>query len=67
VHRGFSRSVSSEETRFRDEIRARDRKCVISGMTNPDLSIQASDWVSFEAAHLFPLLGESIWIDLDDG
>ncbi|CUS15098.1 unnamed protein product [Tuber aestivum] len=67
VHRLFSRSVSGKETRFRDEIRARDRKCVISGMINDDISIQAHDWISFEAAHLFPLLGESIWIELDYG
>ncbi|CUS15898.1 unnamed protein product, partial [Tuber aestivum] len=67
LHRLFSRSVSGKETRFRDEIRARDPKCVISGMINSDLSIQASDWISYEAAHLFPVHGESIWIDLDFG
>ena len=67
MHQLFSRSVSGKETRFRDEIRARDRKCVISGVINHELSIQASDWVSFESAHLFPLHGESIWIDLDLG
>lgn len=61
MHRLFSRSLSGKDTGFRDEIRARDGKCVISGVENPAPCIQAFDWISFEAAHLFPISAETIW------
>ncbi|PGH05646.1 hypothetical protein GX51_02805 [Blastomyces parvus] len=58
-----SHSVSGREDKFRDGVRARDGKCVISGQVNP--GAQWDDWVGFEAAHIFPLHKESLWIDLN--
>lgn len=57
-----SRSTVRRQSRFfRDAIRNRDRGCVISGRRNLDESIAAEDWVSYEAAHIFPLACGSIW------
>ena len=45
---------------FRDAVRARDQRCVITGrearLTRYD------DWRSFEACHIFPLAYEPQWI-----
>jgi len=56
----LSHSVSGRDNNFRDGIRARDGKCVISGEVNDDADI--NDWTGFESAHVFPLKSESIWI-----
>jgi len=61
VRRLNTRSTVPRQNRFRDEIRARDRGCVISGLQNPDTAIEAEDWVSFEAAHIFPAASGSTW------
>ncbi|PUU73776.1 HNH endonuclease-domain-containing protein [Tuber borchii] len=44
---------------FRDAVRERDRRCVISGMRvlRPDLG----RWTCFEVAHIFPLAYEDHW------
>ena len=44
---------------FRDAVRERDRRCVITGMHvhRPDLGI----WTCFEVAHIFPLVYEDLW------
>ncbi|KAM5439115.1 hypothetical protein McanMca71_003518 [Microsporum canis] len=60
-----SRSVSGREDRFRDGVRARDGKCVISGQVNP--GVQWDDWAGLEAAHVFPLERESLWIQCNYG
>ncbi|GIJ98715.1 hypothetical protein Aspvir_000835 [Aspergillus viridinutans] len=59
VLRTCSRSQSGQETSFTAGVRARDRRCVLSGLVNvaPDLD----DWTGFEAAHIFPLEKEDIW------
>ncbi|RPA90289.1 hypothetical protein L873DRAFT_1848889 [Choiromyces venosus 120613-1] len=67
LHRLISYDISGREDSFLDEIRARDKKCLISGIPNPDLRIQSSNWVSFEATHIFPLEHESLWIHFDYG
>ncbi|WEW59145.1 hypothetical protein PRK78_004614 [Emydomyces testavorans] len=61
IHRSNERyyprtlSVSTEprDVLFRDQVRNRDRRCVITGQVN----YEAVDdrWVGFEAAHIFPL------------
>ncbi|KAG0131799.1 HNH endonuclease-domain-containing protein [Tuber indicum] len=61
VHRQISHSTSGREGRFCLEIRHRDRKCVISGTPNPEHRIQANNWFSFEAAHIFPLQHGGYW------
>ncbi|KAH0548613.1 hypothetical protein GP486_007843 [Trichoglossum hirsutum] len=64
LHRVISHSVSGREDGFRDGIRARDRKCVISGVVN---TRSAGNWTSFEAAHIFPLELENLWIEFNYG
>lgn len=51
--RTLSLSSTLRETAFRDHIRQRDGRCVITG----DINYEAVDnkWVGFEAAHIFPL------------
>jgi hypothetical protein len=60
-----SYSVSGRENRFRDGVRARDGRCVITGELNP--VAQYGQWDGFEAAHLVPLQHEKIWIEQDFG
>ncbi|KAG0641779.1 hypothetical protein HOY80DRAFT_1135047 [Tuber brumale] len=64
IHRLVSRYRPSGGDIFRRwlEICNRDRKCVISGLVNPDICIQANDWIGFEAAYIFPLEQENHWI-----
>jgi hypothetical protein len=61
----ITRSGSGPEDRFRDGVRARDKKCVISGLPNP--LIPANMWVAFETTHVFPLASEGIWQEFDYG
>ncbi|KAK9358009.1 HNH endonuclease-domain-containing protein [Lipomyces starkeyi] len=57
IARALSRSVSTGRNRkFREQVRKRDGKCVITGVANPVAFID--DWASFEAAHIFPLSHE---------
>ncbi|KAI9768168.1 MAG: hypothetical protein M1840_004998 [Geoglossum simile] len=64
LHRVMSHGVSGRENGFRDGIRARDRKCVISGVVNKDFP---DSWTAFEAAHIFPLELENLWIEFNYG
>ena len=50
-------SNTGREDAFRDGVRSRDGKCVISGLVNRALP----NWTTFEAAHVFPLASESYW------
>lgn len=61
VRRLDSRSAVRSQSTFRNALRARDAGCAISGTRNPDGCIEAGDWVSYEAAHVFPLACGSIW------
>lgn len=61
VHRLITHSVSGREDSFREGIRARDGKCVISGVVNR--AAYRGGWTTFEAAHIFPLESESYWIE----
>ncbi|KAL2002857.1 hypothetical protein VTN02DRAFT_5694 [Thermoascus thermophilus] len=51
--RTLSLSTSPREDAFRDQIRTRDRRCVITGRINHDADV--GFWTGFEAAHIFPL------------
>jgi hypothetical protein len=64
LHRVISHSVSGRDDRFRDGVRARDGRCVISGTRNKST---AGNWSPFEASHVFPLELESLWIQFDYG
>lgn len=48
---------------FRDGVRARDRKCVITGV--PNLGAEYDEWLGFETAHIFPLAHENAWVEGD--
>ena len=64
VARLISHDISGREDAFRDGVRARDRKCVVSGIVNNRAPYL---WTAFEAAHVFPLGSESIWIEFNYG
>jgi len=57
--------VSGREDAFRNGIRARDGKCVLSGLVNS--GAYRGNWTLFEAAHIFPLEKEGLWIQCDFG
>jgi HNH endonuclease len=59
--RVISHSVSGREDAFRKGVRERDGKCVISGEINH--LAQWNVWAGFEAAHVFPLEHENLWIE----
>ncbi|KAG0641783.1 HNH endonuclease-domain-containing protein [Tuber brumale] len=67
VHRLISHKISCREDSFRIDIRNRDRKCVISGISIPEIFIQSNNWTTFEAAHIFPPEHPSLWIQCDYG
>ncbi|KAA8895985.1 hypothetical protein FN846DRAFT_900423 [Sphaerosporella brunnea] len=56
--------VSCREDAFRNGISARDGRCVISGVVNRSAPYR---WTSWEAAHIFPLEKESLWIQFNYG
>ena len=58
VHRILSFNISGRDDVFREGIRSRDGKCVISGVVNRSAPYR---WSMFEAAHIFPLEKESLW------
>ena len=64
VHRLISHNVSGREDAFRNRIRARDGRCVISGVVNV---LAPYDWGMYHAAHIFPLEKESLWIQYNYG
>ena len=50
---------------FRDPVRERDRRCVVTG--KPALEVDRGSWWGFKAAHIFPLAFEGHWIAEDFG
>ncbi|KAG0644541.1 hypothetical protein HOY80DRAFT_740556 [Tuber brumale] len=67
AERLISHAISGRENNFPIDIRNRDKKCVISGISNPEIAIQSNDWTIFEAAHIFPLHLESLWVQNNYG
>lgn len=53
-------STGSRLHSFRDEVRKRDGRCVITGKIA--LGAYRNHWKGFEAAHIFPLAYEGHWI-----
>jgi hypothetical protein len=51
---------------FRDAVRSRDRRCVVTGKEAPNRT-RLGRWNGFEAAHVFPLAFESLWKDYNYG
>ena len=61
VTRTVSRSTGTQLEEFRDQVRERDRRCVVSKRENS--VAQFGVWTGFEAAHIFPLAWEKYWRD----
>ncbi len=59
MHQLITHSVSGQNDSFRDGVRARDRKCVISGVINMGSLLDI--WSGFNSAHIFLLQNESYW------
>lgn len=58
--RTISLSTGSRFQSFRDEIRRRDGRCVITGKIA--LGAYRNHWKGFEAAHIFPLAYQGHWV-----
>ena len=56
----ISHNISGRDDLFPVGVRDRDGKCVVSGRINN--AAQYGIWAAYEAAHVFPLEHESIWI-----
>lgn len=59
VQRIISYTESALSSTFRDGVRARDGKCVLTGVVNQGASLD--DWTGFEAAYIFPIEKETLW------
>ena len=55
-------SILGRENRFQNEICSYNKKCVISGDENSDANIQLGIWPGLDAAHIFPVKFENLWI-----
>ncbi|KAN0067194.1 HNH endonuclease domain containing protein [Elaphomyces granulatus] len=62
ITRVLSHTVSGRDDAFRKAVRQRDRKCVISGISNSARKRSLDEWAPFQAAHIFPLAAESCFI-----
>ncbi|KAH8654977.1 HNH endonuclease-domain-containing protein [Tricladium varicosporioides] len=61
--RALSLQTGTRVQAFRDSVRLRDRRCVITGREYFD----DNNWRGFEAAHIFPLAYENHWIEHNYG
>jgi HNH endonuclease len=61
----LARLISNREDAFRDGVRARDGKCVITG--NRNRLAQYGRWDMFQAAHVFPMHLENLWMEFGYG
>jgi len=62
VTRIISHTVAGRENTFCAAVRERDKKCVITGLTNSVKNMARNEWDRFEAAYVFPLAYESLFI-----
>ncbi|KAH8588282.1 HNH endonuclease-domain-containing protein [Bisporella sp. PMI_857] len=58
LSRALSLQTGTRTQAFRDAVRSRDRRCVITGQEYLD----DDEWGSFEAGHIFPLAYEQYWV-----
>jgi len=56
--RAMSITTGTRVKSFRDAVRARDGRCVVTKVVNP---LAPNFWLSFEAAHIFPFAHEVYW------
>jgi len=62
--RTTSMATGTRVAEFRDAVRQRDRKCVITGESVVNAR---SSWAGYQAAHIFPLAYEGHWIHYNYG
>ncbi|KAJ5899437.1 hypothetical protein N7495_004181 [Penicillium taxi] len=55
----LSHNITGREDSFTEDIRSRDKKCVLSGL--PCRNWHVGIWHGFEAAHIFPIGKETLW------
>jgi hypothetical protein len=58
----LSLTVSGRDEKFRRRVGARDGKCVITGVANPQSRVDEDNWSIYHATHIFPLSGEEWFI-----
>ncbi len=58
--RTISLSTATRLQSFRNEVRRRDGRCIITGQEA--LGIDQDHWTGFEVAHVFPLAYEGHWV-----
>lgn len=58
--RTISVATGSRLGSFRDSVRERDGRCVVTGH---DQLARMGDWTSYDAAHIFPLAYQAHWSD----
>ncbi|KAK9361339.1 hypothetical protein V1504DRAFT_432917 [Lipomyces starkeyi] len=61
IERLISSTASGRTEKFRNQVRERDGKCVITGTVKTML--YGNRWFGFEAAHVFPLYLEQLFVD----
>ena len=61
--RAISVASGTRVAEFRDAVRQRDRRCVITGRRA--LNTHRGIWRGFQTAHVFPLAYEGYWIQHD--
>ncbi|KAK9359996.1 hypothetical protein V1504DRAFT_440779 [Lipomyces starkeyi] len=61
ITRVYSSKESARTEKFRNQVRERDGKCVISGTVNT--GAYRDFWWGFEAAHIFPLSEGQLFVD----
>ena len=59
--RTISLHTGTRHETFRHAVRARDRRCVVTGKRA--LLAYKNGWTGFEAAHIFPLVYQGYWND----
>jgi len=65
IPRSISLNTTARDDRFCHEVRNRDRRCVFSGLINPEAHIQANKWSGFQPAYIFPPEHECLWTQYD--
>lgn len=63
LSRALSLQTGPRVEAFRDAVRLRDQRCVIT----EEEYLDDDNWRGFEAAHIFPLAYEQHWVDQDYG
>ncbi|GJJ09222.1 hypothetical protein Clacol_003444 [Clathrus columnatus] len=61
IKRLITPSTSQRDTRFCQKVRARDGRCVFTGIVNQGAAY--GRWSGFISAHVYPLEAENIWAD----